>query len=97
MFTVGAIIDRPRAFDERPYKQISAEYLFSLPICVIMGLAKSLLPRGRRNGVAVTEGACVTLNFLVTHSPSVSFADSSLPEGALGRATVGLWALSEAL
>ena len=37
MFTVGATIGRPRAFDERPYKQISAENLFSLPICVIMG------------------------------------------------------------
>ena len=34
---VGATIGRPRAFDERPYKQISAEILFSLPICGIMG------------------------------------------------------------
>ena len=34
---VGATIGRPRAFDERPYKQISAEILFSLPICDIMG------------------------------------------------------------
>ena len=25
----------------------------------------------------------VLLNFIITHSPSVSFADSSLPEGAL--------------
>ena len=51
---------RPRAFDERPYKQISAENLFSLPICVIMGLTKSL------------------------------------PEGVLGCATLGVWALPEA-
>ena len=36
VYTVGATIGRPRAFDERPYKQISAEILFSLPICVIM-------------------------------------------------------------
>ena len=43
MFTVGAIIDRPqttakpkRATNGRPYKRISAENLFSLPICVIM-------------------------------------------------------------
>ena len=54
MFTVGAIIDRPqttakprRATNGRPYKQISAEMLFSLPICVIMRLTKSLPPRGR--------------------------------------------------
>ena len=46
MLTVGAIIDRPqttakhkkRATNGRPYKQISAENLFSLPICVIMML-----------------------------------------------------------
>ena len=30
----------------RPYKQISAERLFSLPICVIMELTKSLPLRG---------------------------------------------------
>ena len=53
MFTVGAIIGRP-------YKQISAERLFSLPICDIMRLTKSLPPRGRGTALAV-EGACVTL------------------------------------
>jgi hypothetical protein len=44
MFTVGATIGRPqttakpkRATNGRPYKRISAEMLFSLPICVIMG------------------------------------------------------------
>ena len=44
MFTVGATTGRPqttakpkRATNGRPYKQISAENLFSLPICVIMG------------------------------------------------------------
>ena len=44
MFTVGAIIDRPqttakpkRATNGRPYKQISAEDFFPLPICDIMG------------------------------------------------------------
>ena len=62
MFTVGATIGRPRAFDERPYKHISAEGLFSLPIYVIIKLTKSLPPRGRWHGVAVTEGACVTLD-----------------------------------
>ena len=53
-FFVGAIIDRPqttakpkRATNGRPYKQISAEILFSLPICVIMELTKSLPPGGR--------------------------------------------------
>ena len=60
MFTVGATNGCPRAFDERPYKQISAEILFSLPICGIMGLTKSLPPRGRGTALAV-EGACVTL------------------------------------
>ena len=68
MLTIGAIIDRPqttakhkkRATNGRPYKQISAEILFSLPICVIMELAKSLPPRGRGTALAV-EGACVTL------------------------------------
>ena len=68
MFTVGAIIDRPqttvkkRATIDRPYKRISAGNLFSLPIYVIMWLTKSLPPRGRWHGVAVTEGACVTLD-----------------------------------
>ena len=40
--------------------KISAENLFSLPICVIMVLTKSLPPRGRGTALAV-EGACVTL------------------------------------
>ena len=44
--SAGATIGRPRAFDERPYKQISAERLFSLPICGIMGLAKASLREG---------------------------------------------------
>ena len=39
----------------------SAENLFSLPSCDIMELTESLPPRGRWHGVAVTEGACVTL------------------------------------
>ena len=30
----------------RPYKQISAEILFSLPICVIIGIMKKPLPLG---------------------------------------------------
>ena len=42
MFTVGA-------FDERHYKQISAENLFSLPICVIMGLHRRAGACSRRN------------------------------------------------
>ena len=53
---VGATIGRPRAFNERPYKQNSAEMLFSLPICVIMELTKSLAlgerwRRSRRRGL----------------------------------------------
>ena len=43
--------------------KISAENLFSLPICDIMELMKSLPPGGRWHGVAVTEGACVTWKF----------------------------------
>ena len=53
---VGAIIDRPqttakpkRATNGRPYKQISAEILFSLPICVIMGLHRRAGACSRRN------------------------------------------------
>ena len=67
MFTqhsVGAILESPAKkrktkngrFVNRPYKQISAENLFSLPICVIMGLAKSL-PCVKGGGTqSVTEG-----------------------------------------
>ena len=47
---------------------------------------ESLPPGGRWHGVAVTEGACVTLDLdylIVTRSPSVAYGDSSLPEGAL--------------
>ena len=39
----------------------SAEELFPLPICDIMGIMKSLPPRGRGTALAV-EGACATLN-----------------------------------
>ena len=49
MFTVGATIGRPRAFDERPYKQISAEILFSLPMCGIIGLHRRAGACSRRN------------------------------------------------
>ena len=54
-FFVGAIIDRPqttakkRATNGRPYKQISAEILFSLPICVIMGLHRRAGACSRRD------------------------------------------------
>ena len=54
-FFVGAIIDRPqttakkRETNGRPYKQISAEILFSLPICVIMGLHRRAGACSRRN------------------------------------------------
>ena len=54
-FFVGAIIDRPqttakkRATNGRPYKRISAENLFSLPICVIMGLHRRAGACSRRN------------------------------------------------
>jgi hypothetical protein len=48
MLAVGAIIDRPqqsanpkRATNGRPYKRISAETLFSLPICDIMGYRRA--------------------------------------------------------
>jgi hypothetical protein len=50
MFTVGATIGRPQttakpkqATNGRPYKQISAEILSSLPICVITMLTKGSL------------------------------------------------------
>jgi len=61
-FTVGATIGRPqttakpkRATNGRPYKQFSAENLFSLPICDIMGLAKRL-PPGESLGPRSTLG-----------------------------------------
>ena len=54
MFTVGVINDRPqttakpkRATNGRPYKRISAGNLFSLPICGIMELTRSLSLRER--------------------------------------------------
>ena len=72
MFTVGAIIDRPqttakkRATNGRPYKQISAEISFSLPICVIMGLTESLpLSRGLPPVFAFAPLARVTVKFLL--------------------------------
>ena len=46
---------------EKCKHEISAENLFSLPICVIMGLTKSFPLRGRGTALAV-EGACVTLD-----------------------------------
>ena len=46
MFTVGATIGRPRAFNERPYKHISAEKLvFSAGLCY-NGTNKKPLPLG---------------------------------------------------
>ena len=61
MFTVGAIMDRPqttakpkRATNGRPYKQILAEILFSLPIFVIMVLTKK--PPSEREGDRVSGG-----------------------------------------
>ena len=38
-----------RATNGRPYKRISAENLFSLPICVIMGLHRRAGACSRRN------------------------------------------------
>ena len=67
MFTVGAIIDRPqttakpkRATNGRPYKQISAEMLFSLLICGIMGLAKASLREG--GGYVIIRSATLIKN-----------------------------------
>ena len=60
-------------------------------------------PPSEREGDRVSGGRSLRdfefkLNFIVTHSPSVSFADSSLPEGAFGhaRASLGVWALPDA-
>ena len=57
MLTVGAIIDRPQTTAKqktgdqsgRPYNQISAEILFSLPICVIMRVRRRAGACSRRN------------------------------------------------
>ena len=62
-FTVGATNGRPqttakpkRATNGRPYKQISAEMLFSLPICVIMRLTKSLPCVTAQAGISCPPG-----------------------------------------
>ena len=62
--------------------KISAENLFSLPICVIMGLTKSLPPRGRGTALVV-EGACVTLGLyqLSCYALSLSRLRRQLPPG----------------
>ena len=48
-------------------------------------ICERLPPGGRGTAIAV-EGACVTIEvfdgFILTHSPSVTFGDSSLSEGA---------------
>ena len=94
-------IRKKRATIGRPYKQISAEILFSLPICFIMGLTKSLPPRGRWHGIAVTEGACVTLDLWQLHCnvQSLTRLRRELPPwGSLWEcATLGVWALPEAV
>ena len=43
------------------------------------------------------EGGIVKTPKIAENSPSVSFADSSLPEGAYGRArpSLGVWALPD--
>ena len=70
--------------------------VFSLPICVIMGLTESLPPRGRGTALAV-EGACVTLG--LDKSDCIALSLSRLrrqlpPGGSLWViATLGVWAL----
>ena len=64
-FTVGATIGRPRAFDERPYKQIGRELVFSSDLCYnrVNKKPPSEMPSASGCGgtQSVTEGACVTL------------------------------------
>ena len=43
------------------YTNFGRELVFSADLCY-NGFSKSLPPRGRWHGVAVTEGACVTLD-----------------------------------
>jgi len=65
---------KKRATNGRPYKKFGRDVVFSADLCY-NGTNKSLPPGGRWHGVAVTEGACVTLsldNFIVTRSPSVA-------------------------
>ena len=79
--------------------KISAENLFSLPIYVIMGLTKSLPPRGRGTALAV-EGACVTLGLDKSYCIALSLSRlrRQLPPGGSlkTRAILGVWALPEA-
>jgi hypothetical protein len=46
-----------RATNGRPYKQISAEILLSLPICVIMGLHRMAVACSRRNELLESKKA----------------------------------------
>ena len=75
---------------------MSAEILFSLPICGIMGLTKSLPPRGRWHGVAVTERVCVTLGLDKYYCIALSLSRLRRqlpPGGSLGlRTTIEVWA-----
>ena len=57
-FVGEALRDLPQATTGSPYKQISAEILFSLPMCVIMGL-RNASPAGRGGGEADGEGSTV--------------------------------------
>ena len=59
-------------------EKISAENLFSLQICVIMGLRKSLPPRGRGTALAV-EGACVTFDLHKFHCNALSLTRQGTP------------------
>ena len=72
---------------ENLWAKKSAEGLLSLPICDIMGITKSLPPGGRwhakRDGRSPRDFG-FGLNVFVTHSPSVAYGASSLPEGAFG-------------
>ena len=79
--------------------KISAENLFSLPICAIMGLTKSLPPSGRGTALAV-EGACVTLGLNKSYCIALSLSRlrRQLPPGGSlrARASLGVWALPDA-
>ena len=79
---VGETCGLPRAFDERPDKQISAEMLFSLPICVIMGLTKSL-PCVKGGAERMRGGGIVKKPKIAGNNPSVANATAPFTQGSL--------------
>ena len=87
MFVVGTgVPDGPQNTN------FGRDIVFSADLCDNGTNEKREVARRSRDGRSLRD-----LEFIVTRSPSVSFADSSLPEGAYGRtrASLGVWVLPD--